>query len=199
MSILVASFDPGSKNFAFIVEKVNTLKINKQNILTCSTTILTKNKDLTFGCKKATKKCKNPFDPQLFVNITTYLEEFTPLFDMCNVFLIERQMSFGKRINLKALRISQHIASWLINRYGAFKEILDFGAFYKTQVLNAPKKISKFQRKKWSSTKAMEIWKKRGDNERINEMLKKLKSDDVSDCLLMCVSFYELRYILKKL
>jgi len=195
--ILIASFDPGFKNFAFIIEKVDENKLrSKKSVALCGETILAKNKDLTYNCKKGPK---NLIDPQLFVNITQYLNTFEPLFDMVSVFLIEKQMSFGRNTNAKALRISQHIVSWITERYGTFKEIIDFPAFHKTQVLNAPKKMNKPQRKKWSSQIAFDIWKKRGDNERVIEMSGRGKKDDVSDCLLMCVAFCKMRWILRKI
>jgi hypothetical protein len=231
MSIYIASFDIGKKNFAFVIEKINTELLeniqmipknqrfdsnneatNSYNSLLnkvykCGEIVLIKNKDLTSN--NIDDKCVNP---QLFINMTEYLDEYKEYWNKCSAFIIEKQMSFRGKINVMALKLGQHCYSYFSFNYRDFKCIIEFPAYHKTKVLGAPKKITnkwkelwpkaktfnKYYRKKWAILKAIDILKYRGNHEEILTQ-KKVKKDDMADCLLMCITFSYLVFVDKSL
>ena len=69
------------------------------------------------------------------------------------------------------------------------KEVFYFPAYNKTQLLGAPKKLSKPDRKKWSIQAATEIWIDRDDKGSLKELAKYKKKDDICDCLVMTLAF----------
>jgi len=79
------------------------------------------------------------------------------------------------------------------------KEIIEFPAYYKTQVLGAPKKLTKPQRKKWATEKAIEIIMERGETKTLEDISGKKKKDDLADVLIQLQSFKYLRFIEKAL
>ena len=57
------------------------------------------------------------------------------------VILIEKQMSFGKKkTNTMALKLGQNCYTYFLMKYNGTKTVLEYPAYYKTQVLGAPKK-----------------------------------------------------------
>ena len=118
-------------------------------------------------------------------------------------------MCFKQAQNTMALKLGQHCYSYFIFRYpitqdGDFvfdesKEIIEFPAYYKTQVMGAPKvggkSMSKPQRKKWSTEKAMGILMERGDTETLEEIEGSKKKDDLADTLIQLQSFKFLRFV----
>ena len=59
--------------------------------------------------------------------------------------------------------------------------------------------MSKSERKKWAIEKAMSLLSQRGDNEILDILNSRKKRDDMSDCILMSVSFSYLTYVDKKI
>ena len=132
---LIASIDIGSKNFAFYVEEVNTsILSNIKNISTPQRynpdgtpssrmtiilntifkdgkTIVHENVDLTNGCTTG-----KYLDQNILHNLTDMLDKYADIWDRCSIFLVEQQMSFGKKINLKAIKIGQHCQSYFMFR-----------------------------------------------------------------------------------
>lgn len=215
-SFWVASFDIGKKNFAFYIEEINfgllpTSKDRTYNVDGTPTdemaellesvysngkTILCKNTDLTTNCKKGLY-----LDPKLYHNMYTLLDEYAPYWDHCGIFVIEKQMSFGRsKFNTMAVKLGQHCYSYFVFKYGPFKTIVEFPAYHKTCVLGAPKVkgrqfkngkcrwkgMSKPKRKKWCVEKATEILKDRGELSILDDMGKK---DDVCDCVCQLQAF----------
>ena len=232
MSIYIASFDIGKKNFAFVIEKVDinllknienipkmqrydkngepTIKFQKilNKLYKCGEIVLIKNKDLR--CSNDSEK--GCLDPQILINMTEYLDEYSGYWNKCSAFIVEKQMSFRGKVNVMALKLGQHCYSYFSFHYRDFKNIIEFPAYHKTKVLGAPKKITsewkilwtkaktfnKYYRKKWAIHRAIEILEYRGNQEKILTD-KKIKKDDMSDCLLMCIAFCYLVYIDKSL
>ena len=172
-----------------------------------SKVILIKNIDLTIGCQK------KYFDSRLFINMTDCLDSFKDYWGKCSVFLIEQQMDFGrKKRNPMARKLGQHCYSYFSIFYRDFKTILEFPAYHKTQVLGAPKKFGKIpktykngktvqiqdNRKKWSVRVTKDILERREDNVSLEKLTEKCKQDDMSDCILMIMSYCILKYITKK-
>ena len=215
--IWIASFDIGKKNFAFCIEEVNLKKFedisdihkndryckdgsltvefskNVRKVIDNGKIILLTNKDLMEGA--STKK---HLDPRILINLTQHLDEYTPFWDKCSVFLVEQQMGFGKRQNTMALKIGQHCMSYFLIRFAGFKYIIEFPAYYKTKIMGAPKKMTKHMRKKWSVNEAIQILVNRGDTQTLSDINSRKKKDDVADVITQLQSFKYLHYIDKQ-
>ena len=227
MTTFVASFDIGKCNFAFYIEEFNIEELNNlkhipknnrfnadgtvtekfaellQSIYTNGQTVLYKNLDLTENTNKS-----KYLDKKIFTNMITALDQYKSFFDKCSIIVIEQQMSFNKAQNTMALKLGQHCFSYFLFRYqDQEKEIIEFPAYYKTQILGAPKVLhekkmkamSKPERKKWAVDKAIEILMQRGDMTTLDELTRKRKKDDLADVLLQLQSFKFLRYVDKSL
>lgn len=228
-TIWIASFDIGSKNFAFYIEEMDrktlenvknipkqkrynedgTPTINMQYVLddVCKNgkTILHKNNDLTNNCRKG-----KTLDPETFHNMTDLLDSYSEYWDKCYCFVIEQQMQFGKlKQNPKAMKLGHYCQSYFVFRYGRFKQVFEFPAYHKTQVLGCQKikgkkckngsyrwkAIDKPSRKKWSIMKATEILEKRGEEDTINNIKSKAKKDDLADTLTQLQAFKFLSFV----
>lgn len=212
--IRICCFDPGSKNLAFGIEEIdisylssikNITKIHRygndgfptesfniilDKIKESGKSILYVNENVKLDTKY--------LEPRLFLNINTHLDKYSEYFDTCSIFLIEKQMSFGRKINTMGIRVAQHCMSYLLNKYGEKVEIIDYPAYYKSSIFGC-KGMKKSDLKKWSYQYAFEIWQSRGDYI-MGELLERVKKrDDISDCLLHILSFVYLRYIDMKL
>jgi hypothetical protein len=228
MTTCIASFDIGKKNFAFYVEEVDTRELEKlttipknrryrpdgtptdefekliSTIYLTGNTVLYRNLDLTEGAKKG-----KYLDSVIYHNMISALDNYKDVFDRCSIVVIEQQMSFKQAQNTMALKLGQHCYSYFIFRYpitqdGDFvfdesKEIIEFPAYYKTQVMGAPKvggkSMTKPQRKKWATEKAMGILMERGDTETLEEIEGSKKKDDLADTLIQLQSFKFLRFV----
>lgn len=218
----IISFDIGKCNFAFYIEEfdesellniTNIPKIQRFNLDGTPTekyaeilshvylngnTILYKNLDLT----KDTKKEKY-LDQKVCLNMITELDKYKTEIDKCSIVLIEQQMSFQNSRNTMAIKLAQNCASYFLHRYGVEKELIEFPAYHKTQILGAPKKggkaMSKPERKKWATEKAIEIIMERGERDTLEEISGKKKKDDLADVLIQLQSFKFLRYVEKAL
>ena len=222
--VWIASFDIGKKNFAFYIEefdKSEILKLPKlakrynadgtttsvfskivEQVCSNGKCILFQNSDLTDGCKK-----NSYLDPETYHNMTDLLDQYVDYWDQCDAFVIEKQMSFGKRHNTMALKLGQHCWSYFAFKYSRFKEIVEFPAYHKTQILGAKKleknnkkgnlkytSIDKPARKKWSVEKAMDILKSRNDFDTIKNLTSARKRDDLADVLCQLQAFKILTY-----
>uniref|UniRef100_A0A6C0KTG2 Mitochondrial resolvase Ydc2 catalytic domain-containing protein n=1 Tax=viral metagenome TaxID=1070528 RepID=A0A6C0KTG2_9ZZZZ len=218
--MFVISFDIGKCNFAFYIEEFdekkfedikNIPKIKRFNsdgtpteefanilseIYLNGNTILYKNLDLTKDSKK-----EKYLDQKVCLNMITELDKHKDKIDKCSVVIIEQQMSFQNTRNTMAIKLAQNCASYFLHRYGMDKELIEFPAYHKTQVLGAPKKggkaMSKPERKKWATEKAIEIIMERGESETLEEISGKKKKDDLADVLIQLQSFKYLRYVEK--
>ena len=198
-AVWIAAIDPGKNNFAFSIEQIDISKCREMKNLSqlplVGKTILAENINVSGGLDKT-----KYLDVKVFVNLNTVLDKYKKFWDKCRFILIERQMSFGKnKNNILALKIAQHCLSYFTFMYGGFKTLIEYPAYHKTQVLDAPPKMLKPARKKWAIQKALDILSLRGYN---NDILEKLQSskkkDDISDCILMNLSFIYQIYVLKK-
>lgn len=176
--MIIAAIDPGIKNFAFSVENV------------CTNTILeTKDNELKLLCSETIFFDNFIIDPPTTQTITNLLKRYDHIWSICDIVLVERQMQFKGIINTDALRVSHHCLSFFELLYPSV-HVINYQASRKTVVLNAPKGLTKPERKKWSILKATQIYNDRGDTYSHNKRLNaSYKLDDVSDCLLMCLSY----------
>ena len=200
----IASIDPGKRNFAFTVICYDLTSVDidlpkKKDRYTSSgepTTLFLKTLDKLWGIPYTIKALENiridTDDKGTHVGndtlcaLTDILSKYNDLWDDCNVILIEKQMGFGKQHNTLGLRIAQHCLSYFLIRYHKFKDIVEYPAYNKTQILGAPKGISKPERKKWAIAKAREIIR---NPEALAKWDTFKKKDDVSDCVCMCFSY----------
>ena len=221
MTSLIASFDIGKKNFAFIVEEVDITKVNSieniqpskrynkdgsptedfgnvlDDLYQCGKVVLVKNLDITEGCDPSAY-----FDRKLFINMQNALDEYSEYWDKCDAFIVEQQMSFGKnKNNTMALKLGQHCQSYFLVKYRESKQVHEFPAYHKTQILGALKSVRKTKpgRKKWAIEKALSILHLRNDESTLSQVTTKKKQDDMSDCLLMTITFTYLYFIDDKL
>lgn len=231
MKLWFASFDIGKKNFAFSVEEVdvdalrqldNIVKKERyeedgraspkfekllQDVSATSRVVCYKNSDLTFNCDNNKNK-RRYLDPEVFHNMVDLLDRYGEYWDRCSAFIIEKQMSFGKCRNPMAMKLGQHCYSYFTIRYGRYKQVVEFPAYYKTQILGAPKVVSlknkrrrmkamsKPQRKKWCVVKAYEVLERRGEGYIFKEAsCENKKMDDICDCLLQFQAFLYLCFV----
>lgn len=208
----VASFDIGKLNFAFYIEDFDedVLKsirpVNRKSkeyshildtIFKNGTLVLHKNLNLTHGAVKG-----KILDPVIYHNMVCELDKYRHYLDKCDVILIEQQMNFGKIKNNMAIKLAQHCYSYFIIRYpikqigkvifNDSKEIIDYPAYHKTQILNAPKGMIKSERKKWAVQRVQEIFTSLGREDYFAGIKKK---DDLADTYLQLQSFKYLRYV----
>jgi hypothetical protein len=211
----IASFDIGKKNFAFCVEEFKegiepTLIPPKHRYNpdgTCTgdfqeyldlfcregRIILLRVEDLTIGTD-----CKTQLNSKVLFNMILVLDRFRNVWDTCDVFVIEQQMSFGKRVNTMALKIGQHCYSYFLLQYGLFKSVVEFPAYHKTKVLGAPKKLTKPKRKSWAVDKALRILLDRDDKENIDVLKSHKKKDDLADVIVQLQAYKFLFYSIYK-
>jgi len=224
--VWLASFDIGKKNFSFYVEEVDLSELQDCNDVpktrryeACGTPttrfqptldklcnigkkILLENVDLTVGCDKS-----QYLDPKTMHNMIEILDQYSEYWEQCDAFVIEKQMSFGKRHNTMALKLGQHCWSYFAIKYGKVS-IEEFPAYHKTQVLGAEKikketksgkvrykAIDKPARKKWCISKALNILDDRGDLDTISVIQATRKKDDLCDVICQLQAYKYLQYV----
>lgn len=224
--IRVASFDIGKKNFSFYVEEFSVstmLKISNtkqsdrynsngtitdlfkpqlESVCREGKKLLLENHDITVDCDS-----KAYLDTNTFYNMNDLLDKYTEYWDSCDIFVIEKQMSFGNKHNTMALKLGQHCWSYFCIKYGKTKEIIEFPAYHKTQILGSEKdeKISKTgkitykaidkpKRKKWCIQKGLDILKSRNDDNTVEIITKSKKKDDLCDVICQLQAYKIIKY-----
>ena len=230
VKINIASFDIGKNNFAFLIEEIDislletivniplsqrynidssptvAFKNILDNVCNNGKIILYKNTNITSGCSK-----NNYVEQRLFFNMQCLLDEYVSYFDKCSIIIIEKQMAFGKIINTMALKLGQNCMSYFIFKYGMFKQIIEFPAYHKTQILGCTKletrnkkgnikwiSVNKATRKKWSIKEAINILELRNDAENLIHLSNSKKKDDLADTLTQLQAFKYITFVEKK-
>jgi len=219
----LASFDIGSRNFAFYIETTDTAALKALNgiipdkkdryhddgtvtdafgeVLQCvcsnGKTVLHVNHDL------------GGYDyPGVFHRMNAFLDSYAEFWDTCTHFVVEKQMDFGKFRNPKATRLGHHCQSYFMLKYPS-AVVVEFPAYHKTQVLGCAKRpgkptktgkarwkaVDKPTRKKWSVTKATEILEARGEVDAMNGITQKAKKDDLADTLTQLQAYKCLTFV----
>ena len=226
-NIWIASFDIGKCNFAFYIEEINLTLINSiiniskekrynyngtctedfekimENIYENGKKILLKNVNLTEGTDK-----NKYFDTDICYNMFDVLNEYQEYWDKISYVIVEKQMAFGKKINTMALKLGQSCQSYFMMNYGRELKVIEFPAYYKTQILGAPqiqtktktgkiklKTLGDRERKKWSIQEVFKILPIRNDCETMAEIGIMKKKDDVSDCITQMQAFKYLYFV----
>ncbi|CCV01778.1 RuvC-like Holliday junction resolvase [Invertebrate iridescent virus 22] len=199
---MIAAFDLGRKNFAFAVKnkdefillqninldetsvtKTDLNKLKKDELVNMMANmhieqpLKIKKKEMV-DCILKNKSKTKPKD--VGVAMFEVMDNFKDIWDKCNIFLIERQMT----INLQALKLSHYLEAYL-KIYYPTKKILNYNASKKTKKLGAPNLKTKQDRKKWTIQYASNILC--GKNlEYFNNLS---KQDDVADVICMIESY----------
>ena len=104
-------------------------------------------------------------------------------------------MSFGRKINLTAIKLAQHCFSYFTFLVkDNISKIIEFPSYHKTTVLGAIKKMTKPIRKKWNIQKAIKILENRNDIDTLGIINSRIKMDDLSDVICQLQAFKILQY-----
>ncbi len=162
----------GKRNFAItVVEFSNGI----------ARPILLELKDLTIGIPP-----KN--DIALLVSLTKHLDTYKEYWDKCTYFLIEQQMSFGKKRNPNAILLSHHCISYFTFHYANTRHIIEFPAYHKTKVFDQTK-MTKPERKKWTIAFAIKRLTEMNEPDMLNKLISEKKKDDLADVLCQAWAF----------
>lgn len=137
-------------------------------------------------------------------NLFNHLRNFYDLIERTDIFIIEQQFfntfaSNGRRVpgggaNVDAIKVAECLFSWISINF-PFKEVYFFSSTFKTQILGAPYKLTKPQRKKWAIEKAISIFEIRGDDPDDLRIIKKKNSKSVCDDICdACVQFQAFKF-----
>jgi hypothetical protein len=200
----VAAFDLGTKNFAFAVSynkdfialknvrlddtlsKSDLSKQKKQDLielmsnLNISNTSKIKKKEMVDLISSKIKSNKSKNKPDLCLLLVEEMNYNKNFWDLCDVFLIERQMT----TNLQALKLSHYLEMYL-KIYYPYKKILNYNASIKTKKLGGTNLPTKEARKKWVVQYVSNILK--DENLKYFQALE--KKDDVADAICMIQSY----------
>lgn len=146
---------------------------------TIGTSIKLKKKEI-IDCIISTTKGKNkPKD--IGISMFQVMDEYKEIWEKCNVFLIERQMT----INLQALKLSHYLEAYL-KIYYPNKKILNYSASKKTKKLGAPTLKTKREKKAWTTQFTSELL----TDENLKYFQSLSKKDDIADVVCMIESYY---------
>jgi len=109
------------------------------------------------------------------------------------IILIEQQMSSKHKSNIKALRLSQHLLAYFLNRYPSLR-VVEFSSKHKTRS-HSGEKMTYSQRKKWAVEKVLLKLEEQGDEVGKEWILQWKKQDDVADCVLMCLVYAGINFV----
>lgn len=170
--INIISIDPGIRNLAIRVESrglrdsnhpVKTLVFDKLRI------------------SENDRKLEENID-KLYFLVNNFLDQYLEIFKSCHILIIERQLP----MNLKAVRISQHIISYFmfhLKNIPSLPMIFEIDAKLKGRELGASTHLNERGIKQWSIDHCKELLEKRKDQVAIDILKKHKKKDDLSDCV----------------
>lgn len=228
--IYIASIDIGKCNFAFCVEEIDLKSLKSNDNIskekrynpdgTCKPEfqlllkeiykngkcVLLRNVNLTEGTDK-----DKYFDSDICYNLFDVLDEYADEYwSKISYVIVEKQMSFGNKINTMALKLGQTCQSYFMLNYGRDLKVIEFPAYYKTTVLGAPQTLSKTktgkikyktlgdrERKKWAVQECFGLLSEREDYETMAHIGTMKKKDDVSDVIIQLQAFKFLYFIEK--
>lgn len=176
-SFFITAMDMGTKNFSFCIEERLFADDRKE----VSHPIL---HDFIRYDLMENKKTKTLI--QIHTSLIALLDKYESWWKKMNVVLIEKQLSRNPR----AIRLEQTCQVYFLLKYPHIK-VIPYSSRRKTNLLDAPEDMTKYQRKKWAIQKAHQILLNRGDHKAIQEIKKYKKLDDISDCLLMIETYFK--------
>ena len=155
--------------------------------------------------KDFTSYTNQPYDDEVRKNLLNYLDSLENLFLSIDFILIEKQYHnprANKKSNMDAITNAEFVYAYFFQKIhkGIYIKpvfMMYYPSKYKTEMWGAPKKQTKYQRKKWASEACKEIFSHRKDEQGLKELnTKGTKADDMSDCVLMWQTFI-CSYLLK--
>lgn len=177
---IIASVDPGVRNFA--------LRIEGRDIKTGHIRLIAfHNVDLTDGKGINTKQSQGTNLASAFMRLTAFMKTLSNILEACHLFIIERQLPK----NYMATRIAQHAVSFLVISIEASKlpTIIEVSARLKGQLLGAPKGTKGKQLKKWSVEKAIQLLTAYQDTNSLTLLSQASKRDDLADTFCQIEAF----------
>ncbi len=163
---IIVAMDMGTKNFSFCIVELSS----PPRILELV------NHDLTGG-----KVVKKVIDVHKY--LITFLNNYSCYWNSNPTILIEKQLSR----NPKAIRLEQTCQTYFLIKYPK-SNVISYSSRNKTELLDAPEAMTKYQRKKWSVEKAKQLLLSR-DIDSYNKLMEFKKKDDVADCILMIETY----------
>lgn len=201
----IATFDMGTRNFAFCVEQVDddprVPRVKARFDVDGAPTdeykqylehgVYNRGRLIELKCVDLEALCKQQGFSSVYLALVTVLNQYTALWDRVDVFLVEQQMAYGHhKSNIQALRLAQHTLTYFLTIYGPFRVIQEFASTHKTRVLGCTREQRKThkQRKQFAVQLATAILERRNDP--LYDLFRRFpKQDDVSDCLLMAQAY----------
>lgn len=207
----VASFDIGKKNFAFCVESFDESNISGTrlpkskrynadgtptpemnrilgDVYDQGVIEVIENQDISENCHLTR------FDMNILRNMIRCLNAYQEVWKTCQVVLVEQQMTFGRKMNVVAIKIGMACIAYFLTRFPHI-QVIEYPSYHKTQVLGAPKGMTKLERKKWATDEAAAILLQRGDMDTYAFIQTSKKKDDMSDVIVQLQSFKYLHLI----
>ena len=122
-----------------------------------------------------TEKKSERVTPTFLKRLFDYLDTIRPILNTCDVIVIEKQL----RANPEAQFVDHALQSYFVIMG---KKVVSFSSKNKTKLFD-DSKMTKYQRKKWATQKAIEMLTNRGETELLNYVSSLKKKDDVSDAI----------------
>lgn len=170
--INIISIDPGIRNLAIRVESRGLRDANHS----IKTLVFDK-----LRISENDRKLEENID-KLYSLVTDFLDQYLEIFKTCHIMIIERQLP----MNLKAVRISQHIISYFmlhLKNIPSLPMIFEIDSKLKGRELGASTHLNERGIKQWSIDYCKILLEKRKDQVGIDILKKHKKKDDLSDCV----------------
>lgn len=178
-SLCIASFDIAKKNFAHYIEYLNSthlnalklLRLSKVDSYTIADNLSLIGERIDTGVFDLRPNGQDVLDIDTRKNIIRHLEDYKPIFQKVDVFVIEQQYfrTMGKRglskptgANVDAIKIGELLVTWLLTSFPS-KDIDYFPSNLKTKIYTNTRLNDK-DRKRFSIEKASVLYKNRGDD-----------------------------------
>ena len=171
----ICAFDIGSKNFAYAIVRVSN-KINKD-------------RHDWWDC--IFMECAD-LSHRIYESLHRFLEErFSFLQHEKDLsvwtILIEQQMGFKSMVNYKAIQIAAHVHAFFLIKFPNIR-VIEYPSYLKTRTFGV-RFAKKKDRKEWAIRTVSSFFDNQKD-EVSKEWLESFKKkDDISDCILMIISF----------
>ena len=134
-----------------------------------------------------TEKLKERVTPQFLSRLFAYLDSISALLETCDNIIIEKQL----RANPEAQFVDHALQSYFVIRN--HKGITSFSSKNKTRLFDSSK-MTKYQRKKWATNKALEMLEDRGETDLLEYVRTLKKKDDVADAICQLDAWKNLKF-----
>ena len=169
----IISIDPGTKNYAFRIEKRYNSLFGNYNLSIVTVAMTKKEFDDTRHHVN-----NNGTRSQLYVDLIKFLDMYKDQYPTASMVIIERQMSD----NSDMWRMSQATIDYFIIKYPDII-VIEVDAHLKSKAFNAPK-MTRPELKKWDIDTAERILMARGDEDGLKIMKSYKKMDDIADTVI---------------